>query len=104
MTPEEISKVLSDSVDDPKTWKVYKALFDNEVASDKKVKMMRSILTMAGPIQDGNTRYENIVDRKEEQNLVVADTQLGLDELTESGEAKYGTSRKRVFGRLLMDT
>lgn len=50
MTPEEISKVLSDSVDDPKTWKVYKALFDNEVASDKKVKMMRSILTMAGPI------------------------------------------------------
>ena len=60
MTEEQITKVLKDVIDDPKKWKAYKSLFDNEVASDKQVKMMRSILSQAGPVQDGDKRYENI--------------------------------------------
>ena len=57
-------------MEDPKKWKQYKSLFDNDVAETKKVKMMRSILSQAGPIQDGDKRYDNISENESEQDLV----------------------------------
>jgi len=53
-------------IDQPKEWKKYKSLFDNDVASTRKVKMMRSILVQAGPVQDGEKRYKNISEEKKE--------------------------------------
>lgn len=53
-------------IDKPKQWKKYKSLFDNDVASTRKVKMMRSILVQAGPVQDGDKRYKNISDEPKE--------------------------------------
>ena len=57
-------------MEDPQKWKQYKSLFDNDVAETKKVKMMRSILSQAGPIQDGDKRYDNISENESEQDLV----------------------------------
>ena len=57
-------------MDDSKKWKTYKSLFDNDVADSKKVKMMRSILSQAGPVQDGDQRYDSMTENENEQDKV----------------------------------
>lgn len=70
---EEILLALTQVIDNPKMWKAYKSLFDNDVASTNEVKMMRSILSQAGPLKDGDKRFENISDDKDAQSLIQTD-------------------------------
>ena len=43
MSEDKIQERLVQAVEDPDEWKLYKSLFDNDVAESKKVIMMRSI-------------------------------------------------------------
>ena len=51
-------------------WKNYKFLFDNKVDPETtepiNISYMRAVLTIAGPIKNGNKRYDDIKDRLEE--------------------------------------
>lgn len=49
-------------------WKEYSTLFDLRLTKDNlKVGYLRSLVVGAGPLQDGDTRYENIKDGATEQ-------------------------------------
>lgn len=102
-TDAQIQQALVDVIDDPKKWKAYKSLFDNDVQESKQVKMMRSILSQAGPVKDGDKRYSNISEDETEQDKVQTEFQKSLRDRAESGDERYAKIKTRVFGRLLFD-
>ena len=52
-------------------WKEYSTLFDLRITKDNlKVGYLRSLVVGAGPLQDGDTRYENIKDGTAEQGKI----------------------------------
>ena len=58
-------------MNDKAKWKEYSTLFDLRLTKDDlKVGYLRSLVVGAGPLQDGDTRYENIKDGTEEQNKI----------------------------------
>ena len=77
MTDAELYEVLQTQVKDSKVWKDYKTLFDNQVDPDStekiSIRYMRSLLTQAGPIKDGDKRYESIKDGRDDQDTVATD-------------------------------
>ena len=85
---------------DGEVWNAYSPLFDLEVSPQTmnlEVKYIRSILTAAGPIQEGNKRYASIKEDKMEQEEVATRFQHKLRDMTESGESRYAGIRPRIF-------
>ena len=107
MSDEEIQEVLTEQVKDKKVWKDYNPLFDNKVdfeSSEKlEVKYMRSLITQAGPIKDGDTRYESIKDNKADQALIATNFQKTLRSYSQSSDESYQVIKVDIFGRLLYD-
>ena len=64
---------------------------------------MRSILSQAGPVKDGDKRYSNISEDETEQDKVQTEFQKSLRDRAESGDERYAKIKTRVFGRLLFD-
>ena len=68
-------------------WKDYYTLFDNRVSEDNiQVEYLRSLVVGAGPIQEGDTRYDNLKDSTKEQEKVLTRFQKKLRSLANSGE------------------
>ena len=83
-------------------WSAYSILFDIHISEENlKVRYLRSILASAGPIQEGDRRYESIDDNKMEQDEVATRFQLTLREISESGESRYSNIRARIFAPLI---
>lgn len=83
MTQEELDQVLYTFVNTEILWKSYRGLFDNKLTADNlKVTYLRSLMNSAGPIQDGDIRYNNSKDRKKEQYNVARDFSRKIRELT----------------------
>ena len=62
-TDAEIEQRLLAAVNNQKLWKVYSSLFDVGVsATNTNVRQMRTMVTGAGPIRDGETRFKNLMD------------------------------------------
>ena len=74
MTQDELDDVLVQAMANSEIWGAYSPLFDlgvtTGVTSNIQVRYIRSILTAAGPIQDGNKRYASIKENKMEQEEV----------------------------------
>lgn len=86
LTQEQLNNVLLDAISGRITnirWKDYKLLFANDVSIDNiNVRLMRSIITQAGPIQDGTKRYENIKDESLAQDMFVTEFHKEIRSLT----------------------
>ena len=62
---------------------------------------MRSIMISAGPVKDGDTRYDNIKDNPKEQDKVATDFQKTLRDMAGSGDEKYANVNIRAFSRII---
>ena len=62
---------------------------------------MRSLMIGAGPIKDGNSRYENIKDDYQEQEKFATEFHKRLRDLTTSDDEKYKNIRTRIWGKLI---
>ena len=83
MTQSDLNDHLHRAMTDGETWKIYKPIFDNKLSIDiKKVTYMRTILSTAGPLADGNIRYLSLEDRKKDQTNIVAGFQEKVRDLT----------------------
>ena len=83
MNQEELDLVLSNFVSDEQLWQTYRSLFDNQLSKDNlNVSYLRSQMTSAGPIKDGDIRYNNVKDRKSEQYAVAKDFSKRIRELS----------------------
>lgn len=60
-------------------------------------------MNSAGPIQDGDIRYNNAKDRKNDQYDVARDFSRKIRELTKSEDARFAAIERGAFGRLLYD-
>lgn len=65
------------------------------------MRYLRSLVTGAGPIKEGDTRYDNIKDNPEGQDEVLTRFSKTLRNLANSGEERYSNVERRIWGRLL---
>lgn len=75
--------------------------FDNEVSpTNLEVKYIRTIMSGAGPINDGSKRFSSIKDERLEQNKFVTEFHKDIVDIAESGAAKYAGVRMRLHSQL----
>lgn len=68
--------------------------------TNRKAKMIRILLSFAGPFEANGIRYSHMRDRQEQQELYVADWQNDLgDRLQKLQAEKYPNFKVHVFGR-----
>lgn len=80
------------------------ALFGNDLTRENlRVSYMRSLITSAGPIDDGVTRYKGIKDRRSDQDIFIMDFQVQLRDISEKYSSRSKVMMPRVYGRLLQD-
>ena len=105
MSDEEIQEVLIEQVKDKKVWKDYNPLFDNKVDPDSseklEIKYMRSLITQAGPIKDGDTRYESVKDNKADQDLIVTDFQKTLRSRAAGDDVRFSGVKVEIMASQL---
>ena len=63
---------------------------------------MRSLINLAGPVDDGEKRYENVKDNRLDQEKFVTEFQTKLRDFADE-ETDKGKIQVRAFGRLLFD-
>ena len=102
ITQAQLDKILSDAIANKAIWKNVNSLFDNQVSADNlNVRFMRSIMISAGPVKDGDTRYDNIKDNPKEQDKIATDFQKTLRDMAGSGDEKYANVNIRAFSRII---
>ena len=101
MTDAQITFLLTSTASGP-LWRDYLASFDTGVsATNPKVRFLRSFILQAGPIEDGETRFENIKDNPKAQAAITTKFHKTLREMASSGDPKYKDVYTRVYGRLI---
>ena len=63
MTDDDLMLLLWTTMSDPERWKQYRELFDKNLNQETlEVTYMRSLLTLAGPINSPEKRYTDLED------------------------------------------
>lgn len=69
MSQAQLNELLRDAMGEPEVWREYKPFFNKNLTdSDLRVKYMRTILSLAGPLKG----YTNLEDQSDEQLKIVA--------------------------------
>lgn len=79
-------------------------LFANSVTvDDPQVFFMRSLITLAGPLETSEKRHRDIKDGRPAQDSMVTDYQVQLRELAADYDSRSKIMKTQVYGRLLQD-